>query len=196
VVRALLVALAVVVAVLVLRALAAGEAEGAPAGTPAPPGPATATPPPPGGVQPARVRIPSLDVDAAVVDLGLNPDRTLEVPGDVETTGWWAGGTRPGAAGPTVVVGHVDSETGPAVFYRLRDVEHGDRVEVVGVDGTVVPYRVDDLETHPKDAFPTASVYGPTSGPTLRLVTCGGEFDDDRQHYRDNTIAYATYSPA
>jgi hypothetical protein len=194
--RAVLVVLAVVIAVLVLRALAGGDAEGAPAGTPAPPGPATATPPPPGGVQPSRVRIPSLDVDAAVVDLALNPDRTLEVPQDVETTGWWAGGTRPGAAGPAIVVGHVDSETGPAVFHRLRDLDPGDRVEVVGVDGTVVPYRVDALETHPKDEFPTSAVYGPTQGPTLRLVTCGGEFDEDSQHYRDNTIAYATYSPA
>jgi hypothetical protein len=194
--RALLVVLAVVIAVVVLRALAAGEAEGAPTGTQAPPGPATASPPPPGGVQPARVRIPAIDVDASVVDLGLNPDRTLEVPQDAETTGWWSGGTRPGASGPAVVVGHVDSETGPAVFYRLGDLDPGDRIDVVGADGTVVPYRVDALETHPKDEFPTSAVYGPTQGPALRLVTCGGEFDDGSQHYRDNTIAYATYSPA
>ncbi len=79
-VRALLVALAAVLAVLVLRALAADEASGAPAGTPSHPGPTDAPAPPPGGVQPARVRIPAIGVDAAVVDLGLNPDRTLEVP--------------------------------------------------------------------------------------------------------------------
>jgi hypothetical protein len=93
-----------------------------------------------------------------------------------------------------VVVGHVDSETGPAVFYRLRDLEAGDRVEVVGADGAGVTFTIDDVATVPKDAFPTATVYGPTSAPTLRLVTCGGEFDDETEHYRSNTIAYATYS--
>ncbi len=196
-VRALLVALAALVAVLVLRALAADEGSGAPTGTPSPPGPAVAeaAPPPPGGIRPVRVRVPAIGVDASVGDLGLNPDRTLEVPDDVGATGWWSGGTRPGGAGPAVVVGHVDSETGPAVFYRLRDLAAGDRVELVGADGAVVNFTVDDVATVPKDAFPTAAVYGPTPAPTLRLVTCGGEFDDETEHYRSNTIAYATYRP-
>jgi hypothetical protein len=198
VVRALLVALAALVAVLVLRALAADEAAGALAATPSPPGPAAAqaaAPPPPGGIRPARVRIPAIGVDATVGELGLNPDRTLEVPDDVGATGWWSGGTRPGGAGPAVVVGHVDSESGPAVFYRLRDLEAGDRVDLVGADGAEVTFTVDDVATVPKDAFPTAAVYGPTPAPSLRLVTCGGEFDDETEHYRSNTIAYATYRP-
>ncbi len=197
-VRALLVALAALVAVLVLRALAAEEAAGALAGTPSPPGPAAAhaaAPPPSGGIRPVRVRIPAIGVDATVGELGLNPDRTLEVPDDVGATGWWSGGTRPGGAGPAVVVGHVDSPSGPAVFYRLRDLEAGDRVHLVGADGAEVTFTVDDVATVPKDAFPTAAVYGPTPAPSLRLVTCGGEFDDETEHYRSNTIAYATYRP-
>ena len=197
-VRALLVALAALVAVLVLRGLAADEAAGALAGTPSPPGPAAAqaaAPPPPGGIRPVRVRIPAIGVDATVGELGLNADRTLEVPDEVGATGWWSGGTRPGGAGPAVVVGHVDSESGPAVFYRLRDLEAGDRVDLVGADGAEVTFTVDDVATVPKDAFPTAAVYGPTPAPSLRLVTCGGEFDDETEHYRSNTIAYATYRP-
>jgi sortase (surface protein transpeptidase) len=192
------VALAALVAVLVLRALAADEAAGALAATPSPPGPAAAqaaAPPTTGGIRPARVRIPAIGVDATVGELGLNPDRTLEVPDDVGATGWWSGGTRPGGAGPAVVVGHVDSESGPAVFYRLRDLEAGDRVDLVGADGAEVTFTVDDVATVPKDAFPTAAVYGPTPAPSLRLVTCGGEFDDETEHYRSNTIAYATYRP-
>ena len=196
-VRALLVALAALVAVLVLRGLAADEAAGALAGTPSPPGPAAAqaAAPPPGGIRPVRVRIPAIGVDATVGELGLNADRTLEVPDEVGATGWWSGGTRPGGAGPAVVVGHVDSESGPAVFYRLRDLEAGDRVDLVGADGAEVTFTVDDVATVPKDAFPTAAVYGPTPAPSLRLVTCGGEFDDETEHYRSNTIAYATYRP-
>jgi hypothetical protein len=198
VLRALLVVLAVLVAVLVLRALSMTKLDEDDAfeGMPAPPGSASAAAPPPGGVQPARIRIPAIGVDAPVVDLGLEANRTLEVPADTDATGWWSGGTKPGAAGPAVVVGHIDSESGPAVFYRLRQLEGGDRVEVVGVDGTVVPFTVDGLLTTAKDAFPTASVYGPTEGPALRLVTCGGEFDEGSQHYVDNTIAYASYGTA
>jgi hypothetical protein len=192
--RALLVGVAVLVAVLVLRALSATGAEGAPGGATAPPGPGTTAAPPPGGTSPGRIRIPAIGVDAAVVDLGLNGDGTLEVPDDTTTAGWWSGGTKPGGGGPAVVVGHVDSETGPAVFYRLHELDAGDRVEVVGDDGTVVPFTVDGVLTVPKDGFPTDSVYGPTNGPTLRLVTCGGSFDDETQHYRSNTIAYASYS--
>lgn len=142
-------------------------------------------------VKPARVRIPAIDVDAPVSELGLNADRTLEVPTDTDATGWWTGGALPGATGPAVLVGHVDSETGPAVFYRLRELEAGDEVEVVGVSGGTARFRVGSVVTTPKDEFPTASVYGPTEAPALRLVTCGGAFDDERQSYRDNTIAYA-----
>jgi sortase (surface protein transpeptidase) len=190
------VVLAAVVAVLVLRSLGADDAAGASTAE-APPGAgAVAATPPPGGVRPARVRVPAIDVDAPVVDLGLNPDGTLQVPEDVDTTGWWAGGARPGGTGPAVVVGHVDSETGPAVFYRLRELAAGDRIEVLGADGTVLPFEVDRVATVPKDAFPTSEVYGPTDGPALRLVTCGGDFDDEAGHYRDNTIAYARYAPA
>lgn len=98
-VRALLVVLALLVAVVVLRALAATKADDDPAGAPAPPGPATSAAPSPGGISPARIRVPGIEVDAAVVDLGLEPDRTLEVPEDTGTAGWRSGGSRPGAAG-------------------------------------------------------------------------------------------------
>jgi sortase (surface protein transpeptidase) len=90
-----------------------------------------------------------------------------------------------------VIAGHVDSRSGPAVFYRLDELVAGDRVEVTRSDGTVFAYRVATVETRPKDAFPTARVYGPTPGPELRLITCGGAFDRNSRHYRDNVIVTA-----
>jgi len=126
-----------------------------------------------------------------VSELGLRPDRSLEVPADVRTTGWWEGGAHPGAPGPAVVVGHVGSETGPAVFQRLHELDPGDVVEVVGPTGDVARFRVASLATHPEEEFPTEAVYGPTSGPALRLVTYGGDVEDDRERARDNTIVYA-----
>jgi sortase (surface protein transpeptidase) len=91
-----------------------------------------------------------------------------------------------------VILGHVDSTTGPAVFYRLRDLEPGDPVRVTRGDGSVAIFEVDRLEQHRKTRFPTDRVYFPTPEPTLRLVTCGGDFDTAAGSYRDNLVVFAT----
>jgi sortase (surface protein transpeptidase) len=147
--------------------------------------------PPARPARPVQVSIPSIGVHAPIVPLGLNPDRTLEVPKDFDDTGWWTGGPRPGERGPAVIAGHVDSYTGPAVFYRLRELRPGDAIVVLRRDGTRARFTVRRSEQYPKNRFPTARVYGPTPGPTLRLITCGGEFDDSTGHYLDNTVVYA-----
>jgi sortase (surface protein transpeptidase) len=148
---------------------------------------------------PVRVRIPEIGVDADVVDLGLNPDGTLEVPEDFDQTGWYTGRSVPGNVGPSVVVGHVDSTSGPAVFFRLRDLEAGHTVEIHRSDGFVAVFRVSETALVDKDEFPTDRVYGPTAEPTLRLITCGGDFDRSVRSYQGNLIVYAehiaTYRP-
>lgn len=149
---------------------------------------------PDGDHGPAALAIPAIDVTASVVDLGLNADRTLEVPQDYGEAGWWAGGAGPGAPGPAVIAGHVDSRDGPAVFYRLRELVPGDEVRLTLDNGSVVRFVVERLERHPKNDFPTESVYGQTPDPTLRLVTCSGDFDAATGHYVDNTIVFAAHA--
>lgn len=141
--------------------------------------------------RPVRIEIPSIGVEAPVIPLGLNPDRTLEVPSDFGDAGWWTGGARPGAPGPAIIAGHVDSKTGPAVFYRIRDLAPGAAITVVRRDGTRARFRVIGSEQYPKTRFPTERVYGTTSRPTLRLITCSGVFDRGSGHYLDNTVVYA-----
>jgi len=138
---------------------------------------------------PLRVRIPAIGVDASLVRLGLNGDGTLEVPG-YEEAGWYAGGSRPGDAGPAVIAAHVDSTRGPAVFYRLRKLEPGEVVHVDYEDGTVT-FVVRESESFAKSRFPTARVYGPTDGPELRLVTCDGTFDRPARAYTSNLVVWA-----
>jgi sortase (surface protein transpeptidase) len=139
-----------------------------------------------------RLRIADIGVHAEVVELGLRPDGSLETPDDdYGQAGWWSGGPAPGEPGPVVIVGHVDSYRGPAVFWRLADLAPGALVEVIGLDGTAVRYRVRHQEQVSKDAFPTERVYGPVDGHELRLVTCGGTFDRDARSYTDNLIVYA-----
>lgn len=154
------------------------------------PGPAQSAP-----VDPATIRIPSIGVEAAVTRLGLDRDGALEVPDDTGVTGWWAGGAAPGAQGPAVIVGHLDSYTGPAVFHQVPKLVAGDVIEVSDASGQTVRFVVREIQRHAKDAFPTEAVYGPTAGPQLRLVTCGGRFDRRTGHYEQNVIAFADLAP-
>jgi sortase (surface protein transpeptidase) len=143
---------------------------------------------------PIRVRIPSLEIDAAVIDLGLNDDRTLEVPRDVAVTGWYTGRSVPGENGPSVVVGHVDSAiAGAGVFFNLGRLELGAVIEIERSDGSVAEFLVTELSLVKKGQFPTEEVYGPTKEPTLRLITCGGAFDQDAGSYLSNVIVYAQH---
>jgi sortase (surface protein transpeptidase) len=141
---------------------------------------------------PVRLRIPALGVDAPVGPVGKAPDGTVEVPTRWEDVGWFDEGARPGEDGPTVLLGHVDSKAGPAVFARLPQAPPGTVVEVVGDGGEVTRWRVERTEQHPKTEFPTEAVYLPALRPELRLVTCGGAFDRATGHYRDNVVVHAS----
>jgi sortase (surface protein transpeptidase) len=143
--------------------------------------------------RPVRLDIPSIGVQSSLFALGLTRDGSMEVP-RYEEAGWYEGGARPGENGPAVIAAHVDSKTGPAVFYRLHELLVGDPVTVTRRDGTTARFVVDRLERYAKDSFPTERVYGPTPGPSLRLITCGGAFDETRQSYVENLVAFA--SPA
>ena len=141
---------------------------------------------------PVRLQIPAIDVSTPLVKLGRLPDGSLEVPKDWDTAGWYDKGPRPGQPGPAVILGHVDSKTGPAVFYQLRALRPGDTIRVGLADDRVLVFRVQRVQRYPKDQFPTEAVYFPTLNRELRLITCGGEFDYARHSYVDNIVVYAT----
>lgn len=147
--------------------------------------------PAPNGVDPDRIRIPAIGVDAAVDDMGLNDDGSIEVPEAFEDTGWWEYSPRPGRVGASAILGHVDSTTGPAVFFRLTELRPGDEIHVDGVDGRTVTFAVRAIEQHPKAQFPSERVFGATPQPSLRLITCGGAFDSNAGSHLDNVIVFA-----
>ncbi|AXK37795.1 class F sortase [Streptomyces armeniacus] len=136
--------------------------------------------------------MPAISVSAAVGPLALGTDRTLATPENPARTGWWRDGPEPGEAGPAVIVGHYDSDTGPAVFHRLRDLRAGDRIYVDRTDGTTAAFRAAEITSHRQSAFPTARVYGDTNGrAALRLITCTGPYDRAAGHYLENLVVYA-----
>jgi sortase (surface protein transpeptidase) len=140
---------------------------------------------------PATLTIPSIGVETELEHLAVRDDGTLAAPDDFARAGWFAEGPAPGERGPAVIVGHVDSRDGPAVFSRLAELGPGDTIEVARADGTVARFTVTDTFEAAKDAFPTEAVYGPTAGPTLRLITCTGAFDRAARHYLSNLVVYA-----
>jgi sortase (surface protein transpeptidase) len=143
--------------------------------------------------EPVRIVIPAMGVSAPIVPLDLNADRTLQVPDSFSEAGWFRGGPEPGEVGPAVIVGHVDSVNGPGVFYRLRALSSGDVVKVTLKNGWTVRYAVRSHLAAPKTDFPTKLVYGHTDKPTLRLITCDGQFDTSTSHFVDNYIVFARF---
>lgn len=145
--------------------------------------------------EPTSITIARIEVRARVVPLGLNADRTPQVPSlaQAELAGWYRLGPSPGEIGNSVIVGHVDSAAlGPAVFYLLGKLRPGDTVEVARKDGSVARFTVDRVASYPKSAFPSDLVYGDADRAQLRLVTCGGRFDGQRRTYLDNIVVLAT----
>ena len=141
--------------------------------------------------RPVWLAVPAIGVRTRLVYLGLNRNGTLQVPTSTTAAGWFTGSPRPGAVGPAIIAGHVDSRSGPAVFFWLRSLRPGERIYVGRADGTLAVFTVTSVRMYRKDAFPTAAVYGPVPDPELRLITCGGIFDESLGSYLSNVVVYA-----
>ncbi|WP_438490608.1 class F sortase [Streptomyces sp. S186] len=143
--------------------------------------------------EPLRVAVPSLHIDAPLTRLGLAADGSLAPPpaGDRDLAGWYAEGTPPGATGTALIAGHVDTRTGPAVFYRLGALKKGHTVRIPRADGRTAVFTVDAVEVYDGRHFPDEKVYGEARRPELRLITCGGGFSRAQQEYLGNVVVFA-----
>lgn len=147
--------------------------------------------PAPRHAAPVRVDVARLGIHSSLVDLRKNPDGSVQVPVDYGIAGWYVGSAHPGDAGPTVLIGHVDSKHGPGIFYAVSRLHPGDQIVVTRADRSRAVFVVQQVQRYAKRAFPTASVYRGDRRASLRLVTCGGVFDGRTGHYLDNTVVFA-----
>jgi sortase (surface protein transpeptidase) len=173
-----------------MRPAAAGVAA-----LPAPTGPIVAPPrsaTPKPVASPVSLTIPLIGVQTQLITLGLTATGELQVPSSTSVAGWYTGSPRPGAIGSSIIVGHIDSTSGPGVFHRLSTLAAGDKIYVKRADGTLAEFRVTSVQTYLKDHFPTQDVYGAVPDAELRLITCGGAFDAATGHYLSNIVVYAT----
>ncbi len=145
---------------------------------------------------PVALSVPAIGVDASLIDLGRTPDGAIEVPSldDPDSKpGWYENSPVPGTLGPAIILGHVDSrEFGPGVFFSLNQLKPGDAIDVTRKNGTVAIFTVDTVRTVQKSDFPTSEVYGNLDHAGLRLITCGGEFDENARSYESNIIVFAS----
>jgi sortase (surface protein transpeptidase) len=147
---------------------------------------------------PVRLSIPTIDARSTLIPLNLNPDHTVQVPPltNPAQAGWYAPGPTPGETGASVILGHVDGYDEPGIFYHLRDLHPGNAILITRKDATTTRFTVYRTEQAPKTDFPTTKVYGPTTRPELRLITCGGTFDRQTGNYLDNIIVFAALTGA
>lgn len=144
---------------------------------------------------PVSVAIPAIGVRSPLLRLGLNPDGTMQVP-DLATSAdeaaWYKYSVTPGQIGAAVIEGHVDSQVGPAVFFRLGALHPGDHIDVTLADGMTAVFRVTGVREYAKANFPTKMIYGATNYASLRVVTCGGTFDYATGHYLNSVVVFAS----
>lgn len=194
--------------VVVFGALKIVHSQQAPTGPPSPAAAEYLPPvPPPGSVfatplgfsQPVEIDIPDVGIHAHLMNVGLGSDGSVGVPplDEAQKAAWYDKGPAPGQVGPAVVDAHVDSRQTAGfrgAFYNLGEVQPGEEVRVTRADHVVTVFTVDSVQQTPKTKFPTSRVYGSVSYAALRLITCGGDFDDNTGSYVDNTIVYAHMS--
>jgi Sortase domain len=140
--------------------------------------------------RPIFLYIPAIGVRTPLVRLGITANGRPQVPATARVAGWYTSSARPGAIGPSIIAGHVDSRTTPGVFFLLRYLRRGDMVYVMRANATVVQFKITKVRTYSKSAFPSRAVDSPVPYAAIRLITCGGEFDDATGHYLSNVIAF------
>jgi sortase (surface protein transpeptidase) len=141
--------------------------------------------------RPVRLTIPAIQVATSVTKLGLQANHQVMVPTNTTTVGWYIDGAAPGQVGSAVILGHVDSYLGPGVFFDLKNLKAGDRINVVLADGAVTSFAVTRVVEYSKTSFPDKLVYGSNGTQSLQLVTCGGTFDHATGHYESNIVVYS-----
>ncbi len=146
---------------------------------------------------PVRVLLAATGLDASVSPIDIDvKGGVLNVPVDIARAGWWRDGAAPGArTGAILIAGHVDSaDEGEGAFYSLQRARPGDRVQLATAGGRTLTYTVRSVRLHRRSSLPK-SVFSRKGAPRLVLVTCGGKFDVDSGHYRDNVVVIAVPTP-
>ena len=145
---------------------------------------------------PARLRIPKIELDANVVEVGLGKTGNMAVPLTYTDAGWYRFGTKPGSLGSAVIDGHVDNGLGSgAVFARLGELSVGDDIYIDTAEGNTLHFKVEDAQTYAVADVPRQTLFNRSDAAWLNLVTCDGAWIADQKMYDERRIVYTVLSP-
>jgi len=143
---------------------------------------------------PVSISIPAIGVDTTLLRLGDSSDGSMAVP-DLATSDqladWYKYSPTPGQLGASVILGHLDGYSRPAVFFRLGALVPGDRIDVSLTDGVTAVFRVTGVREYLKSTYPAGLIYTAHGYAGLRLITCGGGFDYSTGHYLSAVVVFA-----
>lgn len=147
------------------------------------------------GDHPRHLIIPSLNVSANILPMGVTANNAIEAPASAWDVGWYSKSALPGSNyGSMILDGHVnDTLNGPGVFYSASLLATGDTIIVERGDMQRLSYRVTSVTQRPVDQVDINALMesvGNTGG--LHLITCGGAYDTSRGTYDDRVIVTAT----
>lgn len=138
---------------------------------------------------PARLKIPKLNVDAAIEYVGLTPEGAMEVPKNTTNVGWFNLGPRPGEKGSAVIAGHFNGENGEAgVFANLYKLKAKDKLYVEDDRGTLTTFSV--RESHTYNPGYAEEVFSLNDSVYLNLITCDGVWDGVIKSYSKRLVIF------
>jgi Sortase domain len=144
---------------------------------------------------PVSVDIPAIGVHSKLLHLGVSSRGAIQVPSLYTRAGeaaWYKYSPTPGQIGASVIVGHVDTFAGPAIFFRLGALQPGNRIDVTLADGITAVFRVTGVRQYPKSRYPAKVIYRAHHFAALRLITCGGAFDYATRNYLSSIVVFAS----
>lgn len=143
----------------------------------------------------ARIRIPKINVNTAIEEVGLTKEGVVGVPNNVTDVGWLNVSSMPGQIGTAIVDGHKVSRHGSVttkgVFDDLGSLQKGDKVYVEYSGRDSVTFVVKDIRVYDRNqAVPEVySSDGRTS--KLNLITCAGPWDTVHKTYTKRLVVFA-----
>lgn len=141
---------------------------------------------------PARLKIPTINVDAAIESVGITSEGDMGTPKDPAGVAWYEHGPRPGEIGSSVIDGHYGwVNKGPAVFDNLYKLRKGDKLYVLDAAGATYTFVVNESKSYDPNAD-TASIFLSNDGKAhLNLITCEGTWNKSQKSYSSRLIVFA-----
>lgn len=140
---------------------------------------------------PVLFRVPSLNIEASIEEVGLTPEGNMAAPQTNTQLGWYKYGAPPGNAGPAVLAAHTGLPSQPTAFRQFETLKRGDMVEVKDAKGLIIPFKIIDRAIYDPETAPRHSIFGHTTVARLALITCIGTWLPEKNTYSHRLVIYA-----